>query len=499
MKKKNSSDIQSRSLRRRAEDKIMKNTTGPEIPVTLSQDEMQHIIHELNIHQIELEMQNEELRETQKQLEITKSRYYNLYNLAPVGYFTISKEGLIIEVNLTASMMLGQGNGSMYRKPLINYITREDRDIYYLHNRKLFKTGLPQECELRMLNENNEAFWVKLNSVLIDNTSNEEVYNTTISNIDTRKQIEKKLAEKDAKLALLFEHLPIGLFITNKDGKIINSNSVLKTITGLNDKELQKRISTPGSFMLSDNTFIEPDDFPSVSTARLKTPVKNFEIGFKWNKTSTTWINVNSVLNVLKSDDWETITTVIDITSSRFAEDKINNLLEEKQTLLEEVHHRMKNNMLTIHSLIMQQISRLTEPQAITALKDTASRVSSMMILYDRLNSIRGNDKISLKDYLPPLIDDIVELFPGIERVSIEKDIDDFIIPEKKLISLGLIISELLTNIMKFAFIGRENGLITVSARFDSDSQNTTIVIQDNVSGISEDINSLLLRYRHHY
>jgi len=95
------------------------------------------------VHQIELEMQTEELRRTQVELESARARYFDLYDLAPVGYCTISEKGQIKEVNLTAANLLGVARSALVRQPFTTFIQKEDRDIYYLHSKPLFEMGAP--------------------------------------------------------------------------------------------------------------------------------------------------------------------------------------------------------------------------------------------------------------------------------------------------------------------------------------------------------------------
>ncbi|MEI6309655.1 MAG: PAS domain-containing protein, partial [bacterium] len=117
----------------------------------LSPEETRLLLHELQVHQIELEMQNEELRRTQLELDATRARYFDLYDLAPVGYCTLSEQGLILEANLAAATLLGSARGALVRQLISRFIHKEDQDIYYLHLKQLFQTGEPQACELRMV------------------------------------------------------------------------------------------------------------------------------------------------------------------------------------------------------------------------------------------------------------------------------------------------------------------------------------------------------------
>ncbi len=175
---------------------------------------------------------------------------------------------------------------------------------------------------------------------------------------------------------------------------------------------------------------------------------------------------------------------VTDITDRKVAEEKIKTLLAEKELLLKEVHHRIKNNMNTVAGLMSLQLDTLKEPSAVAALKDARSRVVSMMLLYDKLYRSDDFKETSFKEYLSPLVDEIVDNFPNKEIVKVEKNIEDFMIDPKRTYYLGILINELLTNIMKYAFTGRDNGLITISAMaFDN---RAAIVVRDNGVGIPE-------------
>ena len=153
MTEKKTRSNQATDLRKHAEDVVRKQAIkSPEGLDGLSLEETRQALYELRVHQIELEMQNEELRQAQLELGEARTRYFDLYDLAPVGYCTISEKGLILEANLTVATMLGLTHrGALPKLPLSQYIFKEDQDIYYLHRKQLFETDEPQPCELRMV------------------------------------------------------------------------------------------------------------------------------------------------------------------------------------------------------------------------------------------------------------------------------------------------------------------------------------------------------------
>ena len=140
------------TLRQQAEKKIALNKTGRllENLNALSPSEARSVLHDLQVHQIELELQNEELRQAQAELEASRARYFDLYDLAPVGYFTLDENGVIQEANLTGATLLGVARGALAGQPLGRFVVGEDADTYYLHRRELFSTGVPQAFQLRL-------------------------------------------------------------------------------------------------------------------------------------------------------------------------------------------------------------------------------------------------------------------------------------------------------------------------------------------------------------
>ena len=184
----------SAGLRQKAEE-IFSEKGGrfPEDTMTLSPEETRQIVHELRVHQIELEMQNDELHRAQDELDASRAHYSDFYDLAPVGYFTLSEQGLILEVNLFAATLLGMPRSELFKQPISRFIFRDDQDIYYLHRKRLFESGEPREYELRMVNTDGVPFWACLIAT-ISQGDGDSVCRVIMSNITDRKQAE---AEKE--------------------------------------------------------------------------------------------------------------------------------------------------------------------------------------------------------------------------------------------------------------------------------------------------------------
>ena len=128
----------------------------------LTDADVRKLAHELQVHQIELEMQNEELRKSQQELEDSRDKYSRLYDFAPIGYFTISDDGVILDANLTGAKMLGVERSHLINKPLCVFIVKDDQDNYYRHRRKTCKVKERSVCEVRMVRKDGTEFYVQL-------------------------------------------------------------------------------------------------------------------------------------------------------------------------------------------------------------------------------------------------------------------------------------------------------------------------------------------------
>jgi signal transduction histidine kinase len=168
------------SRRQAVEIALERAAQSPEaqVPEAPSPEDTQKTLHELQVHQIELEMQNQELRLAQAELDAARARYLDLYDLAPVGYVTLSDQGLILEANLTVATLLGVSRGALVTQPFSSFVLADDQDIYYLRSKGLLETssadspdapqagsgraGQSQAWELRMVKADGTTFWARL-------------------------------------------------------------------------------------------------------------------------------------------------------------------------------------------------------------------------------------------------------------------------------------------------------------------------------------------------
>ena len=192
-----SKDSTWQKLRARAEASFRKPPDAS-LPTTLPPETTQGLLHELQVHQIELEMQNEELRESHIALDIVRTRYFDLYDLAPIGYLTLNAHGAIQQANLTVANLLGMTRGSLIKQPLSKLILKADQDIYYLSHKKLMESGDPQSFDLQIVRSDLSIFWANL-VITLANAYSSNADNSLDTDLDTEQELRVVLSDISAR------------------------------------------------------------------------------------------------------------------------------------------------------------------------------------------------------------------------------------------------------------------------------------------------------------
>ena len=169
---------------------------------------MRELAHELQVHQIELEMQNEELRKTQLELEEARARYFDLYDLAPISYCTLDEMGVILEANLATAELLGEARRVLVGQRISRYILKEYQDSYYLCRKLLLTSDERQSCELHMVKADGSAFWVNLTIASATTSTGKTVQRLVLTDITNAKVMALAMCESESRLRTLMNNIP---------------------------------------------------------------------------------------------------------------------------------------------------------------------------------------------------------------------------------------------------------------------------------------------------
>ena len=190
-----------KTINKKSKNKIRRK---PAKPVVEKLEDVERLVQLLQIHQIELEHQNQELRITQEELEVSRNKYVNLFDFSPIPYFTLDLNGIIKEVNLSAAKMLGLERSKLIGKRFIAYVIQDDRDIFNSFIKNVFNSLVKHSCELDLFNIDKQLFRVLLEGLEFDNAAeSDQMCQVAVINLTEYKKIEESLQETTEKLKLL--------------------------------------------------------------------------------------------------------------------------------------------------------------------------------------------------------------------------------------------------------------------------------------------------------
>ena len=335
------------TLRSKAEKKLGRQ---PDESPAMDDRTKEDLIHELQVHQIELEMQNEALREAHLALMVSRDNYLDLYEFAPVGYLTITKKALIREANLTISAMLGVGRRDLIKNRFRKYIAPDDLECWDRHFLAVLRSGEKHTCDIRLRKSDGSLLHARLESIRIERDHEDPVIRTAVSDITAQKQAEDELVDRS--------------------GKIEATNVNLTAIS----EELQR------------------------------------------------------------------------------SQVRLSKLLEEKEVLLSEVHHRVKNNLAAFISLLALDGTYEETASGQRLRKDLQNRARSMALIHDTLYKTRNFTHVDMTLYLTKLTSEIAGTYHTENPVHFIIDADGVNLDLYRATPCGLIVNELVTNAFKYAF-----------------------------------------------
>lgn len=241
-------------LRRHAESVVAKM-----VPPARPGADPAETVHELLVHQIELEMQNEELRRLQASLDAERARYFNLFDLAPAGYLTLDANNLIMEANLTSATLLGFPRQKLAKTRFSRFILPADQDIFYLMRKKLLGDGAPQKCELRMVKGDGTHFWTQLEATVAPVEGEADSCRLLLSDMTDLVEARETITHREQEYRLLAENASDVVFRCSGSG-------IIEWIT----PSVTARVGWPPAQLIGQHLrdFVHPDDADRLTAAQ---------------------------------------------------------------------------------------------------------------------------------------------------------------------------------------------------------------------------------------
>jgi PAS domain S-box-containing protein len=420
-----------------------------------------------------------ERREIEQALHRSEEMYRMLINTMDAGVFESTFDGRFTTLNRAVVEMAGYDSPEELKSTSAACLYAEAKDRESVVE-SLRRDGFVKNLELRSLKKNGTQYWISLNATIRKNSLGQpESILGVVTDISERKRIEQDQSDALEYLDTLLENCPIGILTFRANGDLVSANRASELILGGPVEQLPIR------------------NFNEIKSWKTSGLLDSVLVSLQSNKESETEVEITTIFGKHVSlsvrvapfryqSTKHVIVLFADISDRKAADLHIEELLSQRELLLKEVHHRIKNNMITMSSLLSMQASAMKDQAAVTALRESQGRLRSMMTLYDKLYRTDNYREISTDEYLSALVDEIIENIPFDGPIEIRRHFDDFSLDVKRMMPLGILVNELLSNIMKHAFRAQEGGLITVSAT--KDNERVSIVIQDNGVGIPESL-----------
>ena len=407
----------------------------------------------------------------------SEMRYRRLFEAAQDGILILDAEsGQIVEVNPFLINMLGFSREQFLGKKIWEIGTFKDIVANKDNFEELQRKEYISYEDLPLETADGRRIAVEFISNVYE-VNNKKVIQCNIRDITKRKLAEEALRQKNEEIDGYFTNTLDLLCIADMDGHFRRPNKEWEAALGYSPAELEGK-------RLFD--FVHPDDreesLGAMSELIAGKKVLQFTNRYRHRNGTYRWIEwrLFSAGNLIYA-------SARDVTERKKMTDLIEVSLAEKETLLREIHHRVKNNLQIISSLLNLQIRKIDDPKTIEVLKDCQSRVLSMALVHEHLYKGKDFSRIDLKNYIHSLGMQLSQSYgTANEIVRFDLNTPDIYVDINTAIPLGLIINELITNSLKYAFKGRKEGKLSITAT--EDPQSLTLIVADNGVGMPDSI-----------
>jgi PAS domain S-box-containing protein len=335
--------------------------------------------------------------------------------------------------------------------------------------KKVYDTGESYNYPAKMYVDENYSNWYENYIFKIPTGEIVAIYN----DVTEQKASEEKLRESEEKYRSLFESDPDYTILLDSFGTVVDVNAAITNITGLSKEELIGKHFMDLDIIIEDDLNNQWHEIPLIIDGH---NIKPFEARIIDKFGQVRWINVQ-VSTIEKKDNLMFILVIAsDITDSKQFEKELKDSLKEKEVLLQEIHHRVKNNMQIISSLLNIQTRYVDDEESVNILKESQNRVRSMAMIHEKLYRSKNFNKIYFADYIESLVWDLFYSY-NIKKGTIIPvlDIDDIKLNIETSVPCGLIITELVSNSLKYAFPDQPKGELEVSLKTKGDQYELTI------------------------
>ena len=304
----------------------------------------------------------------------------------------------------------------------------------------------------------------------------------TVQDITERKRAEQALRDNEEKYRRLFDTASLGIFQATAEGQVISVNPAFARMMGYDSPE----DATNSIQNVATDLFADPNRRAEIIRMMADDPdLRTFENVYR-RKDGTTLVGHLNATPVMDSDGRlvRTEGMIEDISGRKRAEAKLQATLEEKETLLREVHHRVKNNLHAMIALMEMQASVIPDEDTRQFLKELEGQARTMALVYEQLYQSVNLAHVQMAPYLQQLTFGVVDTYGSSRRVQLDLDVEPIELDVAQAMPCGLVVNELVTNMLKHAFPPGFQGQPTASVTLQNDRETCRLTVADNGVGL---------------
>lgn len=455
------------------------------------------IIHELQVHLIELEIQNDELKKTRGESEESRDRYLDLYDFAPSGYFILSEKACITQVNLSGASLLGIGIKDLILDTFRRYVSPDSLDVWDQFFQHVLEQNEKQTCLICIKQGDGSMIQIRADGVRMETSNGTFQVGLVVSDIADMIPVEADPRKGEERYRLLFLEAPVPYLLLDADGRINEVNKKWLKMLGYERDEVIGRWFA--DFLPLDKKMLFREQFSllmkkgEVHDTVFPVQKKNAEI-ILMSLTGNIWYDPHGSF-------WQAHCVFQDVTGMICADDVfrereeiLKSSLAEKEMLLREIHHRVKNNLSTIISLINLQMASLPSENDRSHYQDLEARIRSMALVYESLHQVKNISQIPVQKYIQNMVQYLIQIFMKRQDIEFLFCIDQGWLSLDTIVPCGLVVNEIITNALKYAFPPEFSGEnergrpCTISIDLKREESHIILKISDNGIGISPEI-----------
>ena len=425
-------------------------------------------------------------KKAEEALKESEEKYRQLVENAQEGIWSIDTESKTTFVNRRMGEILGYDIDEMMGQSLFSFMDEHGVELAN-YNLERGRRGLKKQYDFEFIRKDGNKVYTNLEtSPIFDGDKKYVGAVAMVSDITERKKMEKTLRESEERYSITLDAVNDGLW----DWDVSSGNAFFSP-------NYYKMLGyAPGEFPASYKTWrllVHPDDIDSVEKKLQKSIKSNegFEIDLRMKRKSTEWLWVSIRGKAVERNSVGTakrmVGTLSDIRERVNAKKKIKKSLEEKEMLLKEIHHRVKNNLMIISSLLNLQSGYIKDKESQDIFKESQNRARSMALIHERLYRSTDLKKIDFGDYIQSLSKDLFNTYiSNSSLIALKINVENIFLDINTAIPLGLIVNELITNSLKHAFPNGRKGEINVE--FHKKDEKYEFTVKDNGIGFPKDI-----------